>query len=135
MVDKSLIEGCCRFDLLHIMVDEPDVSMDREVANHIVGVHMRRDTAFNVPYTMPQIQNYIKFARTRKPELSQQVGRIQIHLLPRSVYQLCRTVGGEGHPVLQSRSRCMLVLEWTCVPGALIAAFEQKGCKGRARTV
>ena len=65
--------ACARFDLLHIMVDEPDAGMDREVANHIVGVHMRRDTAFDVPYTMPQIQNYIKLARTKRPELSQQV--------------------------------------------------------------
>ena len=55
------------------MVDEPDVGMDRAVADHIVGVHMRRDTAFNVPYTMAQIQNYVKFAKTRRPELSQQV--------------------------------------------------------------
>ena len=54
------------------MVDEPDVGMDRAVADHIVGVHMRRDTAFNVPFAMPQIQNYVKFAKTRRPELSQQ---------------------------------------------------------------
>ena len=60
------------------MVDEPDVGMDRAVADHIVGVHMRRDTAFNVPYTMAQVQNYVKFAKTKRPELSQQV-------LPRSL--------------------------------------------------
>ena len=63
----------CRFDLLHVMIDEPDEFNDERIANHIVSVHMRRESALQVPYTMGQVQNYIKYARTIKPELTPQV--------------------------------------------------------------
>ena len=62
-----------RFDLLHIMIDTPDDGADFHVASHIVAVHQRRDAAFTVPYTMAQMQRYIKFARAIKPELTEEV--------------------------------------------------------------
>ena len=66
--------SACRFDMLHVMVDEPDDDMDSQIATHIVKVHQRRERAFNVPYTMSQVQRYIKYARSIKPQVSPQVG-------------------------------------------------------------
>ncbi|KAK9808207.1 hypothetical protein WJX73_008679 [Symbiochloris irregularis] len=61
-----------RFDLLHIMIDEPDELMDERIANHIIAVHQRRNLALDVTYTMAEVQNYIRYARTIKPELTEQ---------------------------------------------------------------
>lgn len=58
---------------MHIMIDEPDEEMDSAVARHIVGVHQRRERAFNVPYTMGQVQRYIKYARAIMPRMTPQV--------------------------------------------------------------
>lgn len=55
------------------MIDEPDELNDERIANHIVAVHQRRETALDVPYKMSEIQNYIKYARTIKPELTPEV--------------------------------------------------------------
>ena len=63
----------CRFDLLHIMIDEPDDALDFQVATHIVAVHQKKDQAFTAPYAMLQIQKYIKFARSFKPRMSPEV--------------------------------------------------------------
>ena len=52
------------------MIDEPDDAMDYQIASHIVSVHMRRDGAFAVPYDMRQLQRYLKFARTFRPEMT-----------------------------------------------------------------
>ena len=59
-----------RFDLLHVMIDEPNDAMDYQIASHIVGVHMRRDGAFAVPFDMRQLQRYLKYARTFRPEMT-----------------------------------------------------------------
>ena len=61
---------CCRFDLMHVMIDDPDDIMDYRIASHIVAVHQRQDQAFDVPYTMADIQLYLKYARAHKPELT-----------------------------------------------------------------
>lgn len=62
-----------RFDLLHIMIDEPDDMMDRQVAEHIVAVHQRKNRAFSVPYTMRQMQCFIRYCRAHRPQISEQV--------------------------------------------------------------
>lgn len=62
-----------RFDLLHVMIDEPDDILDYRVASHIVAVHQSQDRAFDVPYTMQQVQLYLKYARAHKPELTPSV--------------------------------------------------------------
>ncbi|CAK0783083.1 hypothetical protein CVIRNUC_006278 [Coccomyxa viridis] len=64
-----------RFDLLHVMIDEPDDIMDYRIASHIVAVHQRQDQAFDVPYTMSDIQLYLKYARAHKPELTESAKR------------------------------------------------------------
>ena len=65
--------GVRRFDLLHVMIDDPDDIMDYRIASHIVAVHQRQDQAFDVPYTMSDIQLYLKYARAHKPELTESV--------------------------------------------------------------
>ncbi len=52
------------------MIDEPDDILDYRVASHIVAVHQRQDQAFEVPYSMAQLQLYLKYARAHKPELT-----------------------------------------------------------------
>ena len=55
------------------MIDEPDDVLDFQVARHIVNVHQKRDQAFTAPYSMTQIQRYIKFARSLKPRMTPEV--------------------------------------------------------------
>ena len=60
-----------RFDLLHVMVDEPDEAADAAVAAHIVALHQRPDTALAgvAPYSTPQLQRYVRLARAYRPVL------------------------------------------------------------------
>ena len=55
------------------MIDEPDDIMDYRIASHIVAVHQRQDQAFDVPYTMADIQLYLQYARAHKHELTASV--------------------------------------------------------------
>ena len=57
---------------MHVMIDEPDNDMDTQIATHIVKVHQQRERAFNVPYTMAQVQRYIRYARSIKPQKNSQ---------------------------------------------------------------
>ena len=67
-----------RFDLLHVMVDEPNDIHDYAIASHIVNVHRDGPAAFNVAYTIGQMQRYIKFARTFKPEITPESARLLV---------------------------------------------------------
>ena len=60
-----------RFDLLHVMVDEPDEAADAAVAAHIVALHQRPTTALAgvAPYSTPQLQRYVRLARAYRPVL------------------------------------------------------------------
>ncbi|WIA33122.1 hypothetical protein OEZ86_006274 [Tetradesmus obliquus] len=60
-----------RFDLLHVMLDELTEEEDGRIAAHIVALH--RDpgaTISRAPFTMEQLQRYIKYARAIKPRLT-----------------------------------------------------------------
>ena len=59
-----------RFDLLHVMIDEPDPLMDSQIANHILSVHQGAGAALNPPYSMEGMQCYIKYARSIKPRMT-----------------------------------------------------------------
>jgi DNA replication licensing factor MCM6 len=60
-----------RFDLLHIMVDEVHLAADEAIAFHMLAAH--RGAAVQPPYTMVQLQRYIRYARALKPKLSEPV--------------------------------------------------------------
>lgn len=59
-----------RFDLFFVVLDECDESVDRHLAEHIVGVHRLRDEAVQPEFSTEQLQRYIRFARTFKPEFT-----------------------------------------------------------------
>lgn len=59
-----------RFDLLHVMVDEPDPHMDAQIANHILSVHQGAGAAISPPYSMERMQCYLKYARAIKPRIT-----------------------------------------------------------------
>ncbi|EFN51204.1 hypothetical protein CHLNCDRAFT_28165, partial [Chlorella variabilis] len=64
-----------RFDLLHVMIDEPDANLDKQIAEHILSVHQGQGVALNPPYTMEQMQCFIKYARAIKPHISREAQR------------------------------------------------------------
>ncbi|KAJ5980662.1 hypothetical protein N7481_007960 [Penicillium waksmanii] len=56
-----------RFDVFFVIRDEPKESVDRNLAEHIVNVHMNRDEAVEPELSTEQLQRYIQFARTFRP--------------------------------------------------------------------
>lgn len=59
-----------RFDLFFVILDECNESVDRHLAQHIVNIHRLRDEAVTPEFTTEQLQRYIRFARTFKPEFT-----------------------------------------------------------------
>ena len=59
-----------RFDLIHVMIDEPDDAFDYNLAHHIVKVHQKKSEALTPVYTNQQLQRYIKYARQIKPKIN-----------------------------------------------------------------
>jgi DNA replication licensing factor MCM6 len=59
-----------RFDLFFVVLDECDESIDRHLAEHIVNVHRLRDEAVAPEFSTEQLQRYIRFARTFRPEFT-----------------------------------------------------------------
>lgn len=59
-----------RFDLFFVVLDECDEDVDRHLAEHIVGIHKDRDDAVEPEFGTEQLQRYIRFARTFKPEFT-----------------------------------------------------------------
>jgi DNA replication licensing factor MCM6 len=56
-----------RFDVFFVVRDEPKEHVDRNLAEHIVNVHMNRDEAVEPELSTEQLQRYIQFARTFRP--------------------------------------------------------------------
>lgn len=59
-----------RFDLFFVILDECNENIDRHLAEHIVNIHRLRDDAVTPEFTTEQLQRYIRFARTFKPEFT-----------------------------------------------------------------
>ncbi|KAF2083730.1 MCM-domain-containing protein [Saccharata proteae CBS 121410] len=59
-----------RFDLFFVVLDECDEGTDTNLANHIVNIHRLRDDAVEPEFSTEQLQRYIRFARTFKPEFT-----------------------------------------------------------------
>ncbi|KAK8231777.1 MCM2/3/5 family-domain-containing protein [Phyllosticta capitalensis] len=59
-----------RFDLFFVVLDECEESVDRHLAEHIVNIHRLRDDAVEPEFSTAQLQRYIRFARTFKPEFT-----------------------------------------------------------------
>jgi len=61
-----------RFDLFFVIRDEPNETVDRNLAEHIVNVHMNRDEAVQPELSTEQLQRYIRFARTFRPVFTEE---------------------------------------------------------------
>lgn len=59
-----------RFDLVYVMIDDPDDQTDYNIAHHIVRVHQRRENPVDPPFSTTQVKRYIMYAKTLKPKLS-----------------------------------------------------------------
>lgn len=59
-----------RFDLFFVILDECNENVDRHLAEHIVNIHRLRDDAVRPEFSTEQLQRYIRFARTFKPEFT-----------------------------------------------------------------
>lgn len=57
-----------RFDLFFVILDECNEAVDRHLAQHIVDLHRLRDDAVQPEFSTEQLQRYIRFAKTFKPE-------------------------------------------------------------------
>ncbi|KAL4204918.1 hypothetical protein AMTRI_Chr01g134600 [Amborella trichopoda] len=67
-----------RFDLVYVMIDEPEDQTDYHIAHHIVRVHQKREEALSPAFTTAQIQRYIMYAKTLKPELSEEAKKVLV---------------------------------------------------------
>ena len=59
-----------RFDLFFVILDECNEQIDRHLAQHIVAIHRDRDEAVQPEFSTEQLQRYIRFARTFKPNFT-----------------------------------------------------------------
>ncbi|EER38358.1 DNA replication licensing factor mcm6 [Histoplasma capsulatum H143] len=67
-----------RFDLFFVIRDEPNEAVDRNLAEHIVNVHMNRDDAVEPDLTTEQLQRYIRFARTFRPVFTEEAKELLV---------------------------------------------------------
>jgi DNA replication licensing factor MCM6 len=58
-----------RFDLVYIMIDEPDENTDYHIAHHIVRVHQKREEALAPSFNTAELKRYIAFAKSLKPQV------------------------------------------------------------------
>ncbi|XP_058101042.1 DNA replication licensing factor MCM6 [Magnolia sinica] len=67
-----------RFDLVYVMIDEPDDKIDYDIAHHIVRVHQKREEALAPAFTTAQLKRYIAYAKTLKPKLSSEARKVLV---------------------------------------------------------
>jgi len=67
-----------RFDLFFVILDECNETVDRHLAEHIVGIHQFRDEAVKPEFTTEQLQRYIRLAKTFKPEFNDEARELLV---------------------------------------------------------
>ncbi|KAK4158271.1 MCM2/3/5 family-domain-containing protein [Chaetomidium leptoderma] len=67
-----------RFDLFFVILDECNEQVDRHLADHIVGIHQNRDAAVTPEFSTEQLQRYIRFARTFRPEFTDEAKEVLV---------------------------------------------------------
>eukprot|EP00268_Persea_americana_P052479 TRINITY_DN5877_c0_g1_i1.p1 TRINITY_DN5877_c0_g1~~TRINITY_DN5877_c0_g1_i1.p1 ORF type:complete len:831 (-),score=179.28 TRINITY_DN5877_c0_g1_i1:344-2836(-) len=67
-----------RFDLVYVMIDEPDDQTDYHIAHHIVRVHQKREEALSPAFTTAQLKRYIAYAKTLKPKLGSEARKVLV---------------------------------------------------------
>ncbi|KAF5742398.1 DNA replication licensing factor MCM6 [Tripterygium wilfordii] len=67
-----------RFDLVYVMIDDPDDQTDYHIAHHIVRVHQKHEEALAPAFTTAEIQRYIAYAKTLKPKLNSDARKLLV---------------------------------------------------------
>ena len=67
-----------RFDLFFVVLDECDELADYSVAKHILDVHRCVEEAVKPPFTVEQMQRYIRFARTINPKITPKSQKVMV---------------------------------------------------------
>ncbi|PON44635.1 DNA replication licensing factor Mcm [Parasponia andersonii] len=67
-----------RFDLVYVMIDDPDDQTDYHIAHHIVRVHQKREEALTPAFTTAQLKRYIAYAKTLRPKLSSEARKLLV---------------------------------------------------------
>ncbi|KAK3140428.1 hypothetical protein QOZ80_5AG0400870 [Eleusine coracana subsp. coracana] len=67
-----------RFDLVYIMIDEPDENTDYHIAHHIIRVHQKREEALAPAFSTAELKRYIAFAKSLKPQLSSEAKKVLV---------------------------------------------------------
>ncbi|XP_007040968.2 PREDICTED: DNA replication licensing factor MCM6 [Theobroma cacao] len=67
-----------RFDLVYVMIDDPDDQTDYHIAHHIVRVHQKREEALAPAFTTAQLKRYITYAKTLKPKLTPEARKLLV---------------------------------------------------------
>jgi DNA replication licensing factor MCM6 len=67
-----------RFDLFFVVLDNSDEKSDYHVAKHILDVHRCEEEAIESPFSVQQMQKYIRFAKTINPKLCEESRKLLI---------------------------------------------------------
>ncbi|KAK7303820.1 hypothetical protein RJT34_14737 [Clitoria ternatea] len=67
-----------RFDLVYVMIDDPDDQTDYHIAHHIVRVHQKRESALAPAFTTAELKRYIAYAKTLKPKLTSDARKLLV---------------------------------------------------------
>ncbi|XP_078429129.1 minichromosome maintenance (MCM2/3/5) family protein [Wolffia australiana] len=67
-----------RFDLVYVMIDDPDDNTDYHIAHHIVRVHQKREDALAPAFSTAELKRYILYAKSLKPKLSAEARRVLV---------------------------------------------------------
>ncbi|ONI11688.1 hypothetical protein PRUPE_4G121000 [Prunus persica] len=67
-----------RFDLVYVMIDDPDDETDYHIAHHIVRVHQKREEALTPEFSTAQLKRYIVYAKTLKPKLDSDARKLLV---------------------------------------------------------
>ncbi|XP_020536006.1 DNA replication licensing factor MCM6 isoform X2 [Jatropha curcas] len=67
-----------RFDLVYVMIDDPDDQVDYHIAHHIVRVHQKHEDALAPAFTTAQLKRYIAYAKTLKPKLNSEARKLLV---------------------------------------------------------
>ncbi|GER43247.1 DNA replication licensing factor MCM6 [Striga asiatica] len=67
-----------RFDLVYVMIDDPDDQTDYHIAHHIVRVHQKHEEALSPTFSTAQVKRYISYAKTLKPKLDPEARKLLV---------------------------------------------------------
>lgn len=67
-----------RFDLVYVMIDDPDDQIDYHIAHHIVRVHQKREEALSPTFTTAELKLYIAYSKTLQPELTSEARKLLV---------------------------------------------------------